>query len=101
MCGDLSVFEEHMRAEKEYHNKRIFVVCNGYTYSRCTICNVLLHYFLKKGKDKRKMYFLKYHNDNYFGLCRSDFSMTGKKVKDWKPPSAIQVRENVKCIIQL
>ena len=29
LCGDLSVFEEHMKAEKLDHNKRICVVCNG------------------------------------------------------------------------
>ena len=101
LCGDLSVLEEHMKAEKLDHNKRICVVCNEYTYSKCTICNVALHYFPKKGKEKGKDCVLKYHNDNYFGLCRSDCYMTGKKVKDWKPPTAIQVRENVKCIIQL
>ena len=101
LCDDLSLFEEHMRAEKLDQNKRICVVCNGYTYSKCTICNVALHYFTKKGKDKGKYFVLKYHNNTYFGLCRSYCFMSGKKVKYWKPPSEIEVRENRKFIIEL
>ena len=53
----LSAFAEHMKAEKSDHNKCICIVCNEYTYTKCTICKVAIHYFPKKANTKAKIVF--------------------------------------------
>ena len=58
--GDLKSISAHIRSEAKDNNAKYCVVCNGKIYSKCSICNVPLHFFPRKGDLHRAFTLSKY-----------------------------------------
>ena len=62
-------------------------VCGKPAYSKCGLCDVTLHYFLKRGAHAWAECFLQYHSDTFFGLAKSDAIIVKKRKQDWVFPT--------------
>ena len=74
-------------------------MCNNNTRYIYTICGKRLCLFNKK-KWTTKC-FSAYHNDNCFGLSRSDSLLHGEKVSKWKPSTNAKINLNARRVADI
>ena len=73
-------------------------VCGDKTIWRCTLCNKNLCTMSKQTWNGAKC-ILAYHNEEFYGLARSDFkSVHGKSVDSWTPLDTAAINWNVQRI---
>ena len=82
-------------------HSKVYEVCGGDAYSKCTVCNVYLHVNSAKGKHAGKTCFHDYHDTCMFGLVQSDNHIGNFKKKEWAFPSAAKAKENMKMLSSL
>ncbi len=71
-------------------------VCCDKTIWQCTLCNKNLCTMSKQTWDGAKC-ILAYHNEEFYGLARSDFrSVHGKNVESWTPSDTSAISRNVR-----
>ena len=103
LCGDLTNLQFHdskmIRTGKE-HN---CVVCGGTCTACCMACKnkPYMHWQVVRGPHKGRQCFLEYHNTSHYGLCRDNSKLFGKAKKMWCDPTAAQVCENRRHLLNL
>jgi len=94
LCGSLDDLEKHVATINRSKCTAECAVCGSPTYWKCGLCNKRIC----QGPGGKGCH-IALHNDNMFGLIRSDFAdVLGGKKHDWKPPTANEKRRNAKWI---
>ena len=97
ICGDLKGLKKHIESRVYKKNGGACNICGKLAYTKCTICNVHLHFFPLKGDNANKSCFLDFHDENFLGLARKDY----KKRSEWKPASKNRINNNMRHIKKL
>ena len=95
LCGDLADLREHFLSIGRSSRVGRCEVCNEPTLWRCGLCDKRMC-ALTKGKFKGTGCALKFHDDAFFGLTKSDDrALFGRRAgKKWLPPNASKIRSN-------
>ncbi|KAL7529487.1 hypothetical protein ACHAXR_004154 [Thalassiosira sp. AJA248-18] len=98
LCGDLDDLKQHLASCARTNNSGKCEVCGAKTTWTCKLCDKKMC-VLEEKKFKGIACALSYHNDNFFGLTRSDFKcLYGSKMGDWVPPSQNKIKSNARRI---
>ena len=97
LCDSLSNLKKYYNTEVKSKHLHMCFVCSKPTYSRYSIYNASLYYLLQKGSNKKK-YFFDYYNNGYFGLCKDNMSLVGKRSRNQKLPTISKVNNNIRYI---
>ena len=98
LCGDLNHIRRHLATMSRTSKTRPCEVCGQQTLWRCGVCKKKMC-VLKDGKFKGAGYAIRYHDDAFFGLCRSDTrNLFGKDGNNWSAPATHKIRSNVNRI---
>ena len=70
----------------------VYKVCGKLDCSKFFICGVYLNFMDNRGQAAGRTCFFDYHNDDFFGLARSDSGLSKTKGKDRNYPSLAKKR---------
>jgi hypothetical protein len=74
LCGDLTHLQNHINtAVTAIKRPKVCHICGEPAYSMCGLCEVMLHYFSKRGTNAGAECYLLYHSDAFFGLAKHFF----------------------------
>jgi hypothetical protein len=97
-CQTLEQMSNHFLNIVKLNNASKCEVCGDKTIWRCTLCNKNLCTMSKRTWNGAKC-ILAYHNEEFYGLARSDFrSVHGKNVESWTPPDTAAINRNARRI---
>jgi hypothetical protein len=94
-CGFLADITEHYdscQGMEDKGKKLTCAFCGKSTYQFCGLCGVAVHKF-PQGESASSCFFL-WHDAGCFGLARSDFKITNKKMKEWAYPTVTDRKTN-------
>jgi hypothetical protein len=97
LCGDdFTNLKVHLNSTKSVNCRKTCEVCGNQVFKVCGLCGKPMH--LETGK----MCAVDFHDDNFFGLARSDFvNLLGGTKSTWNPPTPEQRSLNKRHITQL
>ena len=97
-CQTLEQMSNHFSNIVKLNNASKCKVCSDKTIWRCTLCNKNLCTMSRRTWNGAKC-ILAYHNEEFYGLARSDFrSVHGKNVESWTPPDTASINRNARRI---
>ena len=87
LCGTLEIHQKHVLTRVNVKNPKVCKVCGIDRYITCGMCKASAHYFPQKVEQKSQIFFVDFHNDNFFGIARTDVDLIGREKKDRKAPT--------------
>lgn len=97
-CKTLDDIHKHFSNIVKLNNAMKCEVCGEKTIWRCEICNKNLCTMSKRTWNGAKCV-LTYHNEEFYGLARSDFkSVHGKNIDHWIPPETAAINRNARRV---
>ena len=95
---NMSTYVDHVQSITTHKYAARCAVCGLSAYKKCGICGVSLHNNDSKGHAKGRQCFLHFHDENHFGLCFADRSLTGLNSNTWREPSKAKRMYNARVI---
>jgi len=97
-CKTLDEISNHFSSITKMNNGCKCEVCGEKTIWRCGICNRNLCTMDRRTWNGARCV-LRYHNEEFFGLARSDYkSIHGKSVDKWTPPDDAAIARNARRV---
>ena len=73
LCGNLDLLQLHINLTKKGMKSGVkYNVCRLTCFTKYSLCNTHLHYFLQYSNQTNQCCFIKHHNKSFLGLDRSD-----------------------------
>ena len=102
LCGNLSNLMRHINSRIYDKHGCQCVYCGLDSNWKCGICKEWVHWYPKTGVAKGADCYMKYHDEEYFGLGRDDqVALLKKRRKDWTAPNLTQRRANARHVAGL
>jgi hypothetical protein len=99
LCGNLSNFMRHINSRIYDKHGCQCVYCGLDWNLKCGICKEWVHWYPKTGVAKGADCYMKYNDEEYFGLGYDDqVALLKKRRKDWTAPNLTQRRANARHV---
>jgi hypothetical protein len=102
LCGNLTSLTRHIKSQKYDKHGGHCAFCGLTAHFRCMVCNEWLYFLPSTGIVKGYDWFLKWHDEAFFGLGKMDsVRIFNKRKKDWTPPNCMVKQRNERHINNL
>jgi len=112
-CTTINDIQRHFDAIEKKSNQGTCEVCGANTYWKCGLCGIYMCLLDKRHWNGARCVFL-HHQENFFGLSRSDYLAVLKKgwsegerktkkdiemeLSNWKPPNDAALDRNIRFL---